>query len=290
MPTQLLLDGPSLVYRAFFALPTTMTDDAGRSINAVRGFMDMITWMLNERHPDELVVALDADWRPAFRVAAYDGYKSERPEDPAELPWQFELLEDVLTAAGISQASVEGLEADDAIATLVERAPGDRMTYIVSGDRDLLALIKDPNVRLLFPVKGVREMTDLDEAAVEEKYGIPPRLYPEFAMMRGDPSDGLPGVAGIGQVRAAKLLQQFGSLDGVLEHLDELPKRQAFAFDEARTYLEKMKTVVLLVKDADVDLSAPRPPDEAVLRALGEKHNLGSSVGRLLQALAPMWA
>ena len=290
MPTQLLLDGPSLVYRAFFALPTTMTDDRGRSINAVRGFMDMITLMLNERRPDELVVALDADWRPAFRVAAYDGYKSERPEDPPELPWQFDLLDEVLTAAGIAQASVEGLEADDAIATLVERAPEDRMTYIVSGDRDLLALIRDPNVRLLFPVKGVREMADMDEAAVEAKYGIPPRLYPEFAMMRGDPSDGLPGVAGIGPVRAAKLLQQYGSLDGVLEHVDELPKRQAFAFNEARGYLEKMRTVVTLVRDADVDLSDARPPDESSLRGLGEKHNLGSSVGRLLQALEPMWA
>jgi 5'-3' exonuclease len=236
------------------------------------------------------VVALDADWRPAFRVAAYEGYKSERPDDPPELPWQFELLDEVLTAAGISQASVEGLEADDAIATLVERAPADRMTYIVSGDRDMIALVKDPTVRLLFPVKGVREMTDMDEAAVEAKYGIPPRLYPEFAMMRGDPSDGLPGVAGIGQVRAAKLLQQYGSLDGVLEHVDELPKRQAYAFNEAREYLETMRTVVLLVRDADVDLSEPRPPDETALRTLGEKHNLGSSVGRLLQALAPMWA
>ena len=137
---------------------------------------------------------------------------------------------------------------------------------------------------------GVRGAEPVDAAEVKRRYGVGPELVPDFIALRGDPSDGLPGVVGVGQVTAAKLLQRYGSIDGVMEHLDELSKRQAHAFEEAREYLVQMKTVVTLVRDADVDLSEPRPPDEAALRALGEKHNLGSSTGRLLQALEPMWA
>jgi 5'-3' exonuclease len=282
---QLLLDGPSLVYRAFFSVPKDIKDKQGRSVNAARGFLDMLATMITERKPDELIVALDADWRPAFRVEAYAGYKSERPEDPPELPWQFDLLDELLRAFGIAQASVEGLEADDTIATLVENVPDDQRVYIVSGDRDMLALVKDPNIRLLFPVKGVRLMTDFDEAGVEAKYGVPPRLYPDFATLRGDSSDGLPGVAGIGPVRAVKLLKDFGSIDGIMERLDELPLKQRLVFKESRDYLDAMKTVVGLVRDADVELTEAGPPDPDAVRALTEKHNLRGPGERLLLAL-----
>jgi 5'-3' exonuclease len=273
------------VYRAFYAVPKDIKNRKGQSVNAARGFLDMLAALITEWKPDDLVVALDADWRPAFRVDAYAGYKSERAEDPDELPWQFDLIDELLQAFGIAQASVEGLEADDTIATLVQDLPKDQKVYIVSGDRDLLALVRDPNIRLLFPVKGVRVMTDFDEAAVEAKYGVPPSLYPDFATLRGDSSDGLPGVPGIGPVRAVKLLKEFGSIDGLMERLDELPLKQRLVFKDSRGYLDKMKTVVGLVKDADVDLTESGPPDVEAARALAERHNVRGPAERLLLAL-----
>lgn len=286
MIDRMYLDAPSLVYRAFFALPKTIRDPQGRSVNAVRGFMEMTTRLLTDRRPGELVAVFDADWRPAFRVEAYPGYKSERQEDPPELPRQFDVLAEVLDAAGIVRAEAAGLEADDVLATLVERKSPEERAAIVSGDRDLLALVRDPDIVLLFPVKGVSELTVFDEAAVEEKYGIPPSLYSEFAILRGDSSDGLPGVAGIGPVRAAKLLREFGSVDAIVENLGTLPPKQGLAFDQARDYLEAMKTVVRLVPDAAIESTKQHLPDEDALKELGEKNGLGSSSARLARAAA----
>lgn len=280
-----LLDAPSLVYRAYFALPTTLTDSQGRPVNAVRGFLEMVTRILIDHRPERLVSVFDGSWRPEFRVAAYPGYKAARPEDPPDLPRQFDVLEGVLDAAGISRAVSEELEADDAIATLVEHLdPGER-AVVVTGDRDLLALVDDPAVRVLFPVRGTKEMTEFDEAAVLAKYKVPPKLYPAFATLRGDASDGLPGVAGIGPKRAADLLARYGSIDGILAAVDDLPPRQAAALAESRDYLDAMKTVVTLVRDADVVTTPAGEPDEETLRKLGAEHNLGSSTVRLLQAL-----
>lgn len=285
MSETFLLDAPSLVYRAYFALPTTLSDAQGRPVNAVRGFLEMVTRILVDHRPARLVAVFDGNWRPDFRVAAYPGYKAARPEDPPDLPRQFDVLASVLDAAGVSRAVSEDVEADDAIATLVERMePGDR-AVVVTGDRDLLALVDDPAVRVLFPVRGTKEMTEFDEAAVEAKYKVPPRLYPAFASLRGDASDGLPGVSGIGPKRAADLLTRYGSIDGILAALHEIPPRQAAAFEESREYLVAMKTVVTLVRDAAVDATPAGPPDEETLRKLGAEHNLGSSTVRLLQAL-----
>lgn len=282
---RLYLDAPSLVYRAFFALPTSLTDAQGRSVNAVRGFMEMVTRLLVDRRGRELTAVFDAEWRPAWRVEIYDGYKRDRPEDPPELPEQFGVLAEVLDAAGIARVEAEGFEADDAIATLIARKPREVRSAIVTGDRDLVALIRDPDVRLLYPVRAVREMEELDEAAVRAKYGVAPSLYPDFAILRGDASDGLPGVPGIGPVRAAKLLAQFGSVEAIYEHLDELPSKQAEAFERARDYVNAMRRIVPLVRDVELSATEPAAADEARLDELARRHNLGGSARRLMQAL-----
>ena len=279
-----IIDAPSLVYRAFFSYPTTVTDGRGNPVNAVRGFMEMVTHLISDRRPDHLVNVFDSNFRPDFRVAAYPGYKAQRPEDPPELPRQFHVIAEVLDAAGMIRAESDGLEADDAIATLVESAERFPIT-VVTGDRDLLALVRDPDVKVLFPLKGLKEVTEFSESDVEEKYKVPPRLYPEFATLRGDSSDGLPGVQGIGPKRAALLLTEHGSIEGILANLDKLPPKQAEAFESAREYLIAMKTVVALVKDAPITATEPHPPDEELLKELAEVHNLGSSASRLLQAL-----
>ena len=280
-----LLDAPSLVYRAFFALPTTLTDSHGRPVNAVRGFLEMVTRIVIDHRPERIVAVFDANWRPDFRVAAYPPYKAERPDDPPELPRQFDVLATVLDAAGISRAESEGLEADDAIATLVETSDRREMLVVVTGDRDLLALVEDPRVRVLFPVRGTKEMKEFDEAAVEAAYGVPARLYPAFATLRGDPSDGLPGVPGIGPKRAADLLGRYGSIDAIVEDSSSFTPKLAASFEDSLHYLEAMKTVVTLVRDAPVEATPAGAPDERTLRTLAEEHNLGSSTVRLLQAL-----
>lgn len=286
MPVQLHLDTSALVYRAFFSLPKTMTDPQGRPVNAVRGFLEMVTRLTLDRRPGRILAAWDDDWRPAFRVAAYSGYKADRPEDPPELPRQFHVLKEVLDAVGMPVAIAKGLEADDVLATLATEATGGDRVLLVTGDRDLVALVRDPQVAVVFPVRGLSEVVTFDEAAVIEKYGIPPRLYQDFAMMRGDPSDGLPGVAGIGPVRAAKLLNQFGSLEGILAHTGELPPKQRDAFERSRGYLEAMKTVVPMVTGAEIEMTEAHEPDRELIEELVEVHGLGSSPMRLAQTLA----
>ena len=285
MSVQFLVDAPSLVYRAFFSMPKTVTDPQGRPVNAVRGFMEMVTRLIIDRRPSRLVAVFDAAWRPQWRVDLYPGYKAERPEDPPELPRQFDVLAEVLDAAGIARSEADDLEADDVLATLVEPLGGDDRATIVTGDRDLLALVRNPHVNVLFPVRGTKEMKEFDEAAVIEAYGVPARLYSEFAIMRGDPSDGLPGVPGIGPKRASELLTRFGSIENILENLGDVPPRQKTAFEEARPYLTSVEPVVRLVTDADFWMTEEHPPDDAALTALAEKHNLGSSATRLAQAL-----
>ena len=282
---RLLLDAPSLVYRAFFAVPKSLTDDDGRPVNAVRGFVDMVARLVADRRPGAVVAAFDDDWRPAARVEAYAGYKSARAADPPELPPQLPILDEVLDAAGIPRAIAPGLEADDALATLVETVPSGERAVVVTGDRDLVALVRDPAVRVLFTVRGTSQVDELDEAAVRARYGVPPALYPDFAMLRGDPSDGLPGVDGVGPVRAARLVARYGSVEAILDNLDELPARQAAALDAAPDYLAAMRRVVPLVRDAPVEAGAPAPPDAERLAALAERHDLGGPVRRLLDAL-----
>jgi 5'-3' exonuclease len=279
------LDTPSLTYRAYFALPTSIKSPEGMPVNAVRGVMEMIKTLITDRRPERIVATFDNDYRPEFRASAYPPFKAHRPEDPEDLPPQFPILKEILDAAGIERVEAPGLEADDALATLVREVPAGARSVIVTGDRDLLALIRDPEVAVLFTVKGVSQLREFDEAEVEYTYGVPPRLYGQFATLRGDPSDGLPGVPGIGPQRASSLLGKYRSIDGILDHLVELSPKQAESFDQSRDYLKAMEIVVPLIDDAPLERSDPQEPDDERLSTLAEKYGLGSSATRLAQAL-----
>jgi 5'-3' exonuclease len=281
----LLLDSPSLLYRAFFALPATIRDAQGRPVNAVRGYLDMVAHLVRSRLPTTVVHTFDHDWRPAFRVAAYPGYKADRRPDPPDLPPQFTLLHEVLDAAGLPVADAEGYEADDVIGTLATRATPAEPVEIVTGDRDLLQLVRDPAVAVLFTVKGVKDLRHFDEAEVERAYGVPARLYADLATLRGDSSDGLPGIAGVGPKTAATLLTAHGSLDGLRAATDLTPRIQQ-ALHTQSAYLDAMGTVVPVATGVTVRISEQRPPDHDTLQRLAAERALKGSVDRLEAAMA----
>jgi 5'-3' exonuclease len=284
MAHRLLLDTSSLTYRAFFALPVTITDADGHPVNAVRGYLDMVAQLVRDHRPDDLFHCLDHDWRPAPRVAAYGGYKAERPPDPADLPWQFTLLDDVLDAMGAVRVLAEGWEADDVIGTLADEAgPGDRVD-IVTGDRDLLQLVRDPVVRVLFTVKGVKELAFFDEAAVQAKYGVPARHYADFAMLRGDPSDGLPGVMGVGEKTARGLVAAHGDVDRVLAAADGLTPKLRERLLSSAEYLAAMRDVVPVRRDLPLVFHEGNLDPER-LEFLAKQHAIETPVQHLREAL-----
>src|SRR5215211_420821 len=205
----LLLDTSSLLYRAFFGLPTSIKDPNGQTVNAVHGYLDMTARLYSMRSPDVIVHVFDDVYVPASRAKAYPPYKAHRPEDPPELPPQFDLLREVLDAFGLDRARAPEWEADDALAALCASAAPDDEIGIVTGDRDLLQLVRDadPTIRVLFTVKGVTDLAEFDEAAVVQKYGVLASRYVDFATLRGDPSDGLPGVPGVGEKTARRLVE-----------------------------------------------------------------------------------
>ena len=204
------------MYRAFFSIPASVTDVEGRPANALHGYLDMTARLVSAHRPDDVVHVYDDDWKPAPRVRAYAGYKAHRLPDPEGLPEQFGVLRQVLDAFGLPQAEAPGWEAEDAIGGLSARAGRGDHIDVVTGDRDLIQLVRDPQVRVLFTVRGVTEVRVLDEAGVLEKYGVPASRYADFATLRGDPSDGIPGAPGVGAKTAAELLQAFGTLEEVL--------------------------------------------------------------------------
>lgn len=289
MVDRLLLDQASLAYRAFFALPTTITDGEGRSVNAAHGYLDMTAHLIREHAPGEVVHCLDDDWRPAPRVAAYGGYKAERPPDPEALPAQFPLIDAVLEAFGAVRARAVGWEADDVIGTLCATAPQGSEVDIVTGDRDLLQLVRDATptgacVRVLFTVKGVKELARFDEAAVEAKYGVPAQRYVDFAILRGDPSDGLPGVKGVGEKTARDLVRRHPSIEALLAAAPSLSPALALRLDQARDYLAAMREVVPVRPDAAITYHRGTR-DDAALDELAERHSLKGPIRRMREAL-----
>ena len=275
----LLIDGSSLIFRAFFGMKGDVRSPDGRQVNAVRGSLDSIARLIEARNPRSLALATDEDWRPAFRVEALPSYKAHRVAEPVPpgLEPQMPLVMEVLEAFGFNVVGKAGFEAEDVIASLARRVEPPIEVY--SGDRDLFAIIRDPDLRVLYPEKG--GLAVVDEAEVERRYGIPGRRYAEFAMLRGDPSDGLPGVAGVGAKTAAGLVRRHGTLDGILAGLDWS--------DATRDYLERARRIVLPVED--LDLPDPRPgfagmpADPGRLEKLSRELGIESSSSRLLKAV-----
>jgi 5'-3' exonuclease len=296
----MLLDTASLYFRAFFGVPDTVRAPDGTPVNAVRGLLDMITRLVRARQPARLVACWDADWRPAFRVAAVPSYKAHRlaadgtsEETPPALAAQVPLIEQVLQAAGLAVAGQPGFEADDVIATLAARS--EDPVDVVTGDRDLFQLVDDARgIRVIYTQRGLLNMDVIDEAAVSAKYGIPGRAYADFAALRGDPSDGLPGVPGVGEKTAAALIRTFGSIDAITTALDAghggFPRGSREKLERARDYLDIALSVVRVVDDA------PLPPVDGKLPAvladanrledLGERWGLGSSLTRFVAAVS----
>jgi 5'-3' exonuclease len=289
----MLLDTSSLMYRAFFSMPTSVAGRDGRPVNAVHGYLDMVARLIGDHAPDVVIHVYDADWRPAPRVALYGGYKANRAPDPEGLPEQFAFLREVLDALGLPQAEAPGWEAEDAIGRLASRAEkGDRVD-IVTGDRDLIQLVRDPVVRVLFTVRGVSELRILDEAGVMSKYGVHASRYVDFAILRGDPSDGLPGVRGVGEKTARLLVDSYPDLASLIEDakadqrkgapLRRSPSLRA-SIRDAEAYIAAMQEVVPIRIDAEVREWA-RPHDERRLSELAYLYRIQGPVKRLTTAL-----
>src|SRR5215218_32033 len=217
----LLLDGNSLTYRAFFALPTDMATASGQVTNAVFGFTSMLINLLRDHRPDGVVVAFDRP-EPTFRHDQVVTYKANRTAAPDILRQQIGLVRQVIETLAVPILEVPGYEADDIIATLATRArDGERDVLVVTGDRDSYQLVEDPYDKVLYNRRGVSDYALYDEAGIEERTGVPPSRYVQYAALRGDPSDNLPGVPGVGEKTAAKLVNTYGDIDGIFEHVDE---------------------------------------------------------------------
>lgn len=324
MPTLMLLDSASMYFRAFYGVKNPPTAADGTQAGAVRGFLDAVAHLLVTRRPTHLVACWDDDWRPAFRVEAIGSYKAHRVAAPAAggvavpdgaaasaeavpdaLTPQVPIIVDVLAAVGIARLGAPGCEADDVIGTLATRAVAGAQVdavEIVTGDRDLFQLVSDGPVpvRVLYTAKGMRNLEIVDPARLAEKYGVASGdAYADLAALRGDPSDGLPGVAGIGEKTAAGLLARFGSLEGVLAAVDAADPRLSAAhaarLRAAAGYLAVAPSVVRVLRDAalpavavptwtDALPSAPVAPE--ALAALTDAWPISSPVARLVAALA----
>jgi DNA polymerase-1 len=252
MPKLLLLDGHSLAYRAFYALPTDLSTPAGTITNAVFGFTSMLTKVLADERPDYIAVAFDTPAR-TFRDDMDPEYKAGRKETPDVFASQLPLIREVLETLQIPMLEIGGVEADDVIATLATQAAEEGTdVVIVTGDRDTYQLVHDPHVKVLYNRRGVSDYALYDEAGIFERTGVTPAQYPEYAALRGDPSDNLPGVPGIGEKTAAKLVSTYGTLESILEHVDELPPKQRQNLTESADRVLLNRAMSLLRRDVDV--------------------------------------
>ncbi|MGH3796055.1 MAG: 5'-3' exonuclease [Pseudonocardiaceae bacterium] len=307
----LLLDAASLYFRAYYGVPESITAPDGTPVNAVRGFTDMLARLIESRRPSRLVACLDLDWRPDFRVAAIASYKAHRValhtapgvadvEDvPDALTPQVPVILDVLAAAGLATAGAPGYEADDVIGALAAAERRDPVE-VVSGDRDLFQVVRTrpTPVRVCYIARGLSKAELIGPAELAVRYGLPETnagpAYADLAILRGDPSDGLPGVPGIGEKTAAALIGRFGSVESLLAALDDATATLApgvrAKLRAARDYLELAPTVVRVATDAPVhqdrhDTLPPAPADPAALATLQQQWGLGTSVDRLVAVL-----
>lgn len=296
----MLLDAASMYFRAFHGVPESITAPDGTPIGAVRGFLDAITRMLTAHPATELVACFDADWRPQWRVDLVPEYKAHRvdveqgpgaEEVPDLLGPQVPVIEAVLDAIGIARVGVAGFEADDVIATLARTSTFS--TDIVTGDRDLFQLVEDGRpTTVLYIGKGFAKAERITDAVVRERYSVPAAHYADFATLRGDPSDGLPGVRGIGDKSAAAITASYPTIEVLLDALraadPDVPFRAKI--EPAKDYLKKAIEVVRVRTDVpipDIDATIPSSPrSKDTLVELVDRWGIGSSVGRLLAVLA----
>lgn len=306
MGTTLLVDGNSLTYRAFFALPTDMATASGQVTNAVFGFTSMLAYVLKDQKPDGILVAFDRP-EPTFRHKAEPEYKAQRDAAPDILRQQMGLVREVLDALGITSIDQVGWEADDLIATATRKLTDlGEDVIIVTGDRDSYQLVSDPHVRVLYNKRGVSDYALYDEAGIEEKTGVTPAMYVQYAALRGDTSDNLPGVPGVGEKTAAKLINKYGGLDGIFANVDEqtpklksnLIENEARArknFDLMMLHFDAPLTVEIDGVEVDVDFtdrSAPTglgsSPDPDEMKRLFEFLEFRALGGRITEALASL--
>ncbi len=282
LPQWLLVDGSSMIFRAFYGVPQTTRAPDGKLTNAVRGFLDTMARYITERKPHRVAVTTDEDWRPDWRVELIPSYKTHRTGEPVphDLIPQMPIIMDSLGAVGVDALGLAGYEAEDIIASLVSKV--DPPIEIASGDRDLFSLVRDGEVVVLYP--GKEGIAYIDEAEVERRYSIPGRNYADYAILRGDPSDGLPGIAGVGDKKAADLVRRYGSVGAML-------KAGIFRSADAE-YLEKARRVVPPVSYLKIKVPRGRrakwPDDPARVEELGRRYGITSSFERLLKALRSM--
>ncbi len=308
----LLLDGASMWFRSYFGIPSSITAPDGRPVNALRGFLDAVATLITRERPHRLVVCRDDDWRPQWRVDLIPSYKAHRvaeenpagepdvEEVPDELTPQVDMIMEILDAFGIATAGAPECEADDVLGTLADRERRDPVV-VVSGDRDLLQLVRDEPVpvRVLYLGRGLAKATKYGPGEVAETYGVPVDragpAYAELALLRGDPSDGLPGVAGIGEKTASTLLAQHGSLEHILaaahDPKSKLSKAHRTKLLAATDYIERAAPVVRVATDAEVTMSTDTDALPLVaahprkVAELAERYGVSSSIGRLQKAL-----
>ncbi|WP_328611098.1 DNA polymerase I [Amycolatopsis sp. NBC_00345] len=261
-PRLLLIDGHSMAYRAFFALPAeNFKTKTGQVTNAVFGFTSMLINLLRDEAPSHLAVAFDLS-RKTFRSAAFADYKANRSTTPDEFRGQVDLVKEVLEVLGIPSLTKENFEADDIIATLTTQAAAEDFDVLIcTGDRDALQLVNE-HVTVLYPKRGVSDLVRFTPEAVEEKYGLTPRQYPDFAALRGDPSDNLPGIPGVGEKTAAKWIRQFGSLDDLIDRIDEVKGKVGDSLREHLSSVTLNRQLTELVRDVELD----KVPEELELR------------------------
>ena len=303
-PRLLLLDTASLYFRAFFGLPETLTAPDGTPVNAVRGLLEFIATLVREYEPDAIAACWDNDWRPAWRVELIPSYKAHRVEQertqgpdaeetPDLLAAQVPLIAQALELLDIAVVGADEHEADDVIGTLASTWDGP--VDVVTGDRDLFQLVDDAReVRVLYTARGVSNHDVITDQVLVDRYGVAPPAYVDFAVLRGDPSDGLPGVVGIGDKTAAILLQTYGHIDAIAEAAKDPRQKMAPRVRKnllaATDYLAAARTVVTVVRDLDLgdphllidDLDEDRRTRFA---DFSEQWGLGGAEGRVIAAL-----